>query len=209
MKGFDLIKGIGYIDDDLAAEALEEKKVRPIFRSRSCARRWVAVAACLAVAVLAGVGLIQGRMGSYPAAQAPDMMATQEKNTSYTVGAVSEEAAEAAESIEEAETDAVSAVIADHPGYYGYACYEVPAPGTVGYSLPLQDAMAEYHGDATYLVYAEIFRGGEETPLAADDPETAALLDALDGLIRPGDSVLVKASRSMAFEAIVERLTGQ
>ena len=35
----------------------------------------------------------------------------------------------------------------------------------------------------------------------------AALMDRLDELIRPGDNVLVKASRSMAFEEIVERLT--
>ena len=37
----------------------------------------------------------------------------------------------------------------------------------------------------------------------------AALLEALDGLIRPGDCVLVKASHSMAFEEIVKRLTGE
>ena len=49
-------------------------------------------------------------------------------------------------------------------------------------------------------------------PMTAADYQVGgctALLDALDGLIRPGDSVLVKASRSMAFEAIVERLTGK
>ncbi len=45
--------------------------------------------------------------------------------------------------------------------------------------------------------------GGEALYFA----DRAALIDALDGIIRPGDSVLVKASHSMAFEAIVERLT--
>ena len=33
------------------------------------------------------------------------------------------------------------------------------------------------------------------------------LLNALDGIVKPGDRVLVKASHSMAFEEIVEKLT--
>ena len=39
--------------------------------------------------------------------------------------------------------------------------------------------------------------------------DKAALLANLDAIIRPGDSVLVKASRGMAFEEIVKRLTGE
>ena len=58
---------------------------------------------------------------------------------------------------------------------------------------------------ARHIVDGARAAGGETLYFA----DKAALLDALDGLIRPGDSVLVKASRSMAFEAIVERLTGQ
>ena len=58
---------------------------------------------------------------------------------------------------------------------------------------------------ARHIVDGARAAGGEALYFA----DKAALLDALDGLIRPGDSVLVKASRSMAFEAIVERLTGQ
>ncbi len=38
-------------------------------------------------------------------------------------------------------------------------------------------------------------------------PDKAALLNALDGIVKPGDRVLVKASHSMAFEEIVEKLT--
>ncbi len=38
-------------------------------------------------------------------------------------------------------------------------------------------------------------------------PDKAALLAELDEIVRPGDSVLVKASHSMAFEEIVEALT--
>ena len=41
---------------------------------------------------------------------------------------------------------------------------------------------------------------------AAYYPDKAALLGDLPALIRPGDTVLVKASHSMAFEEIVERL---
>ncbi len=40
-------------------------------------------------------------------------------------------------------------------------------------------------------------------------PDKPALLAALDGVVRPGDSVLVKASRGMAFEEIVRALTGE
>ena len=37
-------------------------------------------------------------------------------------------------------------------------------------------------------------------------PDKAALYPELPKLIRPGDSVLVKASHSMKFEEIVEKL---
>ena len=39
--------------------------------------------------------------------------------------------------------------------------------------------------------------------------DKAALIAALDDILRPGDCVLVKASHSMTFEEIVERLTGK
>ncbi len=39
--------------------------------------------------------------------------------------------------------------------------------------------------------------------------DKAGLIDALGDILRPGDCVLVKASHSMAFEEIVERLTGE
>ena len=39
--------------------------------------------------------------------------------------------------------------------------------------------------------------------------DKARLLAELNDIVRPGDCVLVKASRSMAFEEIVERLTGE
>ena len=53
------------------------------------------------------------------------------------------------------------------------------------------EGAAEAGGDAAYF---------ENKP---------ALLEALSDLLRPGDTVLVKASHSMAFEEIVERLTHQ
>ena len=40
-------------------------------------------------------------------------------------------------------------------------------------------------------------------------PDKKALFEQLDGLIRPGDVVLVKASLGMAFKEVVERLTAE
>ena len=80
---------------------------------------------------------------------------------------------------EDEEFDAVTEMIENYPGDYSYACYAVPAAGEVGYSQPLQDAMAEYHGEATYRVFVDIFEDGAETPLKGDDPKVAKLLKAL------------------------------
>ena len=137
-----------------------------------------------------------------------DAAAPEEKDVSYTVGVVNEadietvaeselsyagvkEASEAepaempAEAIdpsreeEDGMLEAVPQMVADYPGNYETACYVAPAGGETGYSQPLQDAMAEYHDAVTYRVYADIFRSGEETPMAGNDPEVAALLEAL------------------------------
>ena len=56
---------------------------------------------------------------------------------------------------------------------------------------------------AKYIAEGAKAAGGD----AAYYPDKAALLAELDGVVRPGDSVLVKASHSMAFEEIVEALT--
>ncbi|MBR5642401.1 MAG: hypothetical protein IKW92_09765 [Firmicutes bacterium] len=90
MKGFDLLKGVGYIDDDLVEEALgqpaanQEKGKLLTFPARW---RWVAAAACLAIAFFAGWGVSQSGMAHAP-------MADQAKNASdseiYYTGAMEE-----------------------------------------------------------------------------------------------------------------------
>ena len=79
----------------------------------------------------------------------------------------------------EEELDAIGEMIESYPGDYETACYVVPAPGEVGYSMPLQDAMAEYDRTVTYRVYVDIFKAGAETPMDGDDKEVAELLGML------------------------------
>lgn len=225
MKGQDLLKGMGYIDDKLVEEALlderpaaaQEKasagfweKLRELFGERA-SRRWVTAVACLAVVIVAGWGISQGgRMGSMDAAPASAPMLGEQKDASLSAG-LEETAAEEAEpadapeteedavsvasngieyagapaempmepAAEDEEFDAVTEMIENYPGDYSYASYAVPAAGEVGYSQPLQDAMAEYHGEATYRVFVDIFEDGAETPLKGDDPKVAKLLKAL------------------------------
>ena len=63
------------------------------------------------------------------------------------------------------------------------------------------------------LCDAVIACGAEAEPIADGAgagavwyPDRDALIRALPGLIRAGDAVLVKASRAMGFEAVVEAL---
>ena len=110
MKGYDLLKGMGHIDDDLVAEALdaevsaapeERKGVRlSRFAGWSAARRWGTAVAAVAVLCLAGLGAFGG-MGqsskdATPAAEAPMLGVTQEgeqKNTALGSGMEIAEAA--------------------------------------------------------------------------------------------------------------------
>lgn len=127
MKGYDLLKGMGHIDDDLVAEALdaevaaapEERKVVRLgrFAGWSAARRWGTAVAAIAVLCLAGLGAFGG-MGqaskdATPAAGAPMLGVTQEgeqKNT-MNLGLTAESAEEegapemAEEPVEMAELD--------------------------------------------------------------------------------------------------------
>ena len=115
MKGYDLLKGMGHIDDDLVAEALdaeaaavpEDRKVVRLsrFAGWSAARRWGTAVAAVAVLCLAGLGVFggmgQGAKDAVPA-EAPMLgmsQTTEEKNTALGSGM---EIAEAApESVEE------------------------------------------------------------------------------------------------------------
>ena len=222
MKGYDLIKGMGHLEEELIEEALtadaaaEPQPVRQPKRFLQLSRmRWVAAAACIAVAVFAGWGLTNGgRMGT---ADAPVYMSDSAKNAmdeEMTYG-VTEEAAEetAGETAEmeisaepaeapaesapmaaepEEELDAVTEMIESFPGDYREACYAVPKNGEVGYSMPLQDAMAVYDNAVTYRVYADIFR--DEELLDPAGKETAQLLDML--------------FRNYAITTALEKVTG-
>ena len=227
MKGFDLLKGMGYIDDDIAGEALDAQvKAKPVEQEKKAgfaeklkgfffgrsAGRWVAAAACLAIAVYAGWGITQNSKDAMPQASEPMYMSDSAKNAEdneyYYAGAaeaeedVMEDAqvelseaeepretepAEVATTVASApaameadeELDAVTEMIESYPGDYSSACYVVPAPGEVGYSMPLQDAMAEYDRTVTYRVFVDIFCEGEETPMDGGDKEVAKLLDML------------------------------
>ena len=230
MKGFDLLKGMGYIDDDIAGEALDTQveakpaqekkagfaeKLKGFFFGRS-AGRWVAAAACLAIAVYAGWGITQNSKDAAPQASGPMYMSDSAKNAEsneyfYAGTAEAEEdvmedaQVELSEAEEPRETepaeapaemttvvasapaameadeelDAVTEIIESYPGDYSSACYVVPGPGEVGYSMPLQDAMAEYDRTVTYRVFVDIFKEGAETPLDGSDKEVAKLLDML------------------------------
>ena len=102
MKGYDLLKGMGHIDDDLVAEALEaeaaavpqERKVVRLsrFAGWSAARRWGTAAAAVAVLCLAGLGAFGG-MGQSAKdavpAEAPMLgmsQTTEEKNAALGSG---------------------------------------------------------------------------------------------------------------------------
>lgn len=217
MKGYDLLKGMGHIDDSLVEEALtaEQSLREPVrepkrgFWERLAAwparTRWVAAAACVAIAVFAGWGISQGGRG----AMAPDMMpATAQKGTEEAIVAenetneaagISDEAegtyggvddasvmlsAEPAEASLEEDSDtsyyALSTVIEDYPGNYADGCRSVPENGEVTLSTALQDAMAEYGDAVMYRVRVEIFRDGEMIP--SDDPEQLLSFDELQTL---------------------------
>ena len=126
MKGYDLIKGMGYIDDEFVEEALnaeaagapaaqKEKsgfgeKLKAFFFGRS-AGRWVAAAACLAIAVYAGWGITQNSKDAAPQASEPTYMSDSAKNAEdkeiYYAGA-----AEAEENMmEDAEAEVAEAEV--------------------------------------------------------------------------------------------------
>ena len=94
----------------------------------------------------------------------------------------------------------------------------------LGDMLELGDATAALHGDvgayAARLGIEKIVACGPLARHIADGAKAAggdaiwfadkaALMAELDHIVRPGDSVLVKASHSMAFEEIVEALTAE
>ena len=133
MKGYDLIKGMGHLEEEIIEEALtadaaaEPQTVRQPKRFLQLSRmRWVAAAACIAVAVFAGWGLTNGgRMGT---ADAPVYMSDSAKNAmdeEVAYGAVEEAAPEAAETEETDIADESTAV--ETAGIEATAEMDVPA----------------------------------------------------------------------------------
>ena len=184
MKGYDLLKGMGHIDDDLVAEALEaEVAAAPEERNVVClsrfagwaaARRWGTAVAAVAVLCLAGLGAFGG-MGqsskdATPAAGAPMLGVTQEgeqKNTmnlGLTAEAAEEEdAAEMAEEpVEMAELDEAAPAETEPLPTEG-----VEMPTSDSYAYAGMDADA-YNGKTLVSGYPDAPDGCYVTPKNGD-----------------------------------------
>ncbi|MBQ1419036.1 MAG: hypothetical protein IIY95_06465 [Firmicutes bacterium] len=157
MKGYDLLKGMGHIDDDLLAEALEaevatapeERKVVRLsrFAGWSAARRWGTAVAAVAVLCLAGLGAFGG-MGqrskdATPAAGAPMLGVTQEGEQKNTMNlGLTAESAEEEDAPEMAEEPAEVAELDEA------APAETEPLPTEGVEMPTSDSYAYAGMDA-------------------------------------------------------------
>ena len=157
MKGYDLLKGMGHIDDDLLAEALEaevatapeERKVVRLsrFAGWSAARRWGTDVAAVAVLCLAGLGAFGG-MGqsskdATPAAGAPMLGVTQEGEQKNTMNlGLTAESAEEEDAPEMAEEPAEVAELDEA------APAETEPLPTEGVEMPTSDSYAYAGMDA-------------------------------------------------------------
>ena len=187
MKGYDLLKGMGHIDDDLVAEALEaqvaaapeERKVVRLsrFAGWSAARRWGTAVAAVAVLCLAGLGAFGG-MGqsskdATPAAGAPMLGATQEgeqKNTmnlGLTAEAAEEEAAPemAEEPAEMVELDEAAPAETEPLPVDAAAGLEIPASDNYSYAGMDADA---YNGKTLVSGYPDAPDGCYVAPKNGD-----------------------------------------
>ena len=163
MKGYDLLKGMGHIDDDLLAEALEaqvaaapeERKVVRLsrFAGWSAARRWGTAVAAVAVLCLAGLGAFGG-MGqsskdATPAAGAPMLGVTQEGEQKNTALGSGMEIAEAApESAEEEDAPEMAEEPAEVAELDEAAPAETEPLPTEGVEMPTSDSYAYAGMDA-------------------------------------------------------------
>ena len=156
MKGYDLLKGMGHIDDDLVAEALdaevaaapEERKVVRLgrFAGWSAARRWGTAVAAVAVLCLAGLGAFGG-MGQNSKdampAEAPMLGVTQESEEKNTVSlGLTAESAEEEDAPEMAEEPAEVAELDEA------APAETEPLPTEGVEMPTSDSYAYAGMDA-------------------------------------------------------------
>ena len=181
MKGYDLLKGMGHIDDDLVAEALEaevaaapeERKVvrLSLFAGWSAARRWGPAVAAVAVLCLAGLGAFGG-MGqsskdATPAAGAPMLGVTQEGEQKNTALGSGMEIAEAApESAEEEDAPEMAEEPAEVAELDEAAPAETEPLPTEGVEMPTSDGY-EYAG----AVDADAYNGKTLVSAYPDAPD--------------------------------------
>ena len=184
MKGYDLLKGMGHIDDDLLAEALEaevatapeERKVVRLsrFAGWSAARRWGTAVAAVAVLCLAGLGAFGG-MGqsskdATPAAGAPMLGVTQEGEQKNTMNlGLTAESAEEEDAPEMAEEPAEVAELDEA------APAETEPLPTEGVEMPTSDSYAyagmdadAYNGKTLVSGYPDAPDGCYVTPKNGD-----------------------------------------
>ena len=224
MQGYDLVKDMGLIDDDLLEGALVAKAAPGGWRAPS---RWLAAAACVAVAALVGWGAWQAGTKTAPpvageegeAGKPSPVPVIEEAEAEIELVELNEEPVvietepieepieieveqpEVSGGMEVAETEPLptdetssaflpnitdpdveayptTTMIEDYPGDDMEACYDMAVNnGAVAYSVPLQDAMAEYGDTVLYRVYVDIFKDGVQ--LAPDDPEVTELMTSL------------------------------
>ena len=187
MKGYDLLKGMGHIDDDLVAEALEaqvaaapeERKAVRLsrFAGWSAARRWGTAVAAVAVLCLAGLGAFGG-MGqsskdATPAAGAPMLGVTQEGEQKNTMNlGLTAEAAEEEDAAEMAEEPAEMAELdeaapAETEPLPAEAAAGVEIPASDNYSYAGMDADV-YNGKTLVSDYPDAPDGCYVTPKNGD-----------------------------------------
>ena len=202
MQGFDLVKDMGFVDDDLVQGALKGTAATG-WRAPS---RWLAAAACVVVAALVGWGVWQGTKPQVdvPADEPIEVPVTEEQEAEVQPAEepiVETEQPEISGEVEVAEIEPqpisetssafvpnitdpdveaypTETMIESFTGDYPEACYDYAVDnGAVGYSQPLADAM-EYYGDTVlYRVYVDIFKNGVQ--LAPDDAEVTELMYSL------------------------------
>ena len=176
MKGFDLLKGAGYIDDDLVEEALDQpaaKQERDKLLTFPARWRWVAAAACLAIAFFAGWGVSQSGMKGAP-------MADQAKNASdsdiYYAGAMEEGELEDSMVVAEAEPAEAPEPDAGEPRESEPAVTAVPAEAPMAAEADeelaaVSEMIEDYPGDYSAYCYA--------VPAAGQTGYSVALQDAM------------------------------
>ncbi len=181
MKGLDLIKGMGYIDDDLAAEALEAESLgetsaegagqKNASRRRrggllggwSAARRWATAAACLALVCLAGLGVYRGLSPDLAKDAAPQ---TPMEAPLLTGSNGSAEAAKDSDILYTAEAEE-SAEMEAEPAENGEMDEAAPAPlpTLVGTAMNDREGEAAPEAEEPAAAYGEIAETGDEEKL--------------------------------------------